>query len=57
MARGVRDRIVGVALTALHERPAHDWTVEELARGGGNIPVRSGRPLSSSSWEARRSSI
>jgi AraC-like DNA-binding protein len=32
---GVRDRIVGVALTALHERPAHDWTVEELAREAG----------------------
>jgi AraC-like DNA-binding protein len=32
---GVRDRIVGVALTSLHERPAHNWTVEELARVAG----------------------
>jgi AraC-like DNA-binding protein len=32
---GVRDRIVGVALTSLHNRPAHNWTVEELARVAG----------------------
>jgi len=31
----VRDRVVGVALTALHEQPAHNWTVEELARVAG----------------------
>ena len=29
---GLRDRIVGAALTALHERPAHAWSLEELAR-------------------------
>jgi AraC-like DNA-binding protein len=29
---GLRDPFVGRALTALHERPAHDWTIEELAR-------------------------
>lgn len=29
---GVGDRIVGAALGALHGRPAHDWTLEELAR-------------------------
>jgi AraC-like DNA-binding protein len=29
---GVRDRIVGAALNALHARPAHAWTLEELAR-------------------------
>jgi AraC-like DNA-binding protein len=29
---GLRDRIVGAALTALHERPAHAWTLEELAQ-------------------------
>lgn len=29
---GVGDRIVGEALNALHKRPSHDWTVEELAR-------------------------
>jgi len=28
---GVGDRIVGPALTALHSRPAHAWTLEELA--------------------------
>lgn len=29
---GVSDRIVGAALAALHKRPAHAWTLEELAR-------------------------
>lgn len=29
---GVNDRIVGAALTALHRKPAQDWTLEELAR-------------------------
>ena len=29
---GVGDRIVGAALSALHSRPAHAWTLEELAR-------------------------
>jgi AraC-like DNA-binding protein len=29
---GVGDRIVGAALNALHTRPAHTWTLEELAR-------------------------
>jgi AraC-like DNA-binding protein len=28
---GLRDRFVGRALALLHERPQHDWTVEELA--------------------------
>jgi len=28
---GVCDRIVGAALNALHKRPAHAWTLEELA--------------------------
>ena len=28
---GVGDRIVGAALNALHRRPAHGWTLEELA--------------------------
>ncbi|HEY2187515.1 MAG TPA: AraC family transcriptional regulator [Caldimonas sp.] len=28
---GVGDRIVGAALNALHSRPAHAWTLEELA--------------------------
>lgn len=29
---GVGDRIVGAALNAIHQRPAHAWTLEELAR-------------------------
>ncbi|HEU4458513.1 MAG TPA: AraC family transcriptional regulator [Methylibium sp.] len=32
---GVGDRIVGAALAALHRRPAHAWTLEELARTAG----------------------
>jgi AraC-like DNA-binding protein len=32
---GVGDRIVGAALNALHTRPAHAWTLEELARSAG----------------------
>ncbi len=32
---GVGDRIVGAALNELHQRPAHAWTLEELAREAG----------------------
>ena len=32
---GVGDRIVGPALNAMHSRPAHAWTLEELARHAG----------------------
>jgi AraC-like DNA-binding protein len=32
---GLRDRVVGAALKALHVRPAHGWTLEELARTAG----------------------
>jgi AraC-like DNA-binding protein len=32
---GVRDRIVGAALSAMHRRPAHPWTLNELARSAG----------------------
>jgi AraC-like DNA-binding protein len=32
---GLRDRFVGRALTLLHSKPAHPWTVEELAREVG----------------------
>lgn len=31
----VRDRIVGAALTQLHTRPSHAWTLESLARAAG----------------------
>jgi AraC-like DNA-binding protein len=32
---GVRDRIVGAALSSMHKSPAHPWTLEELARAAG----------------------
>jgi AraC-like DNA-binding protein len=32
---GLRDEHVGRALQTLHHRPAHPWTLEELARGVG----------------------
>ena len=32
---GVRDRVVGAALAALHREPAHPWTLDELARAVG----------------------
>ena len=32
---GVGDRIVGPALNALHARPAHAWTLDELANSAG----------------------
>ncbi|MFZ3120072.1 MAG: AraC family transcriptional regulator, partial [Variovorax sp.] len=33
---GVNDRIVGAALKAMHARPGHPWTLEELARTAGS---------------------
>jgi AraC-like DNA-binding protein len=33
---GMRDRVVGAALTALHKRPAHAWTLAELAQVAGS---------------------
>lgn len=32
---GLRDPSVGKALSLLHGKPAHDWTIEELARQAG----------------------
>jgi AraC family transcriptional regulator, alkane utilization regulator len=32
---GLRDRFVGRALSLLHERPGHSWTVEELSESVG----------------------
>ena len=32
---GLRDRSVGRALSALHARPAHPWTLDELAKESG----------------------
>lgn len=32
---GLGDRIVGAALNEIHARPAHAWTLEELARASG----------------------
>ena len=42
---GVGDRIVGAALNALHARPAHAWTLEELAREAGDVAVGARRTL------------
>jgi AraC-like DNA-binding protein len=33
---GVGDRVVGAALNALHAKPAHAWTLEELARAANS---------------------
>jgi len=33
---GLGDRIVGASLNALHSRPAHAWTLDELAREAGS---------------------
>ena len=32
---GLRDPFVGKALSLMHEKPARDWTLEDLARGAG----------------------
>lgn len=32
---GLGDRIVGLSLNALHRKPAHPWSLEELARSAG----------------------
>jgi AraC-like DNA-binding protein len=32
---GVSDRIVGAALSEMHERPSHPWTLDDLARTVG----------------------
>ncbi|MGH7730055.1 MAG: AraC family transcriptional regulator, partial [Candidatus Eiseniibacteriota bacterium] len=32
---GLRDPVVGRALALLHERPAHPWTLDQLARSSG----------------------
>ena len=32
---GLRDPVVGRALALLHERPAHPWTLEEIAHDAG----------------------
>ena len=32
---GLRDRYVGRALSLMHERPAHDWSVDDLAERVG----------------------
>lgn len=32
---GLRDPAVSKAISLIHETPAHEWTVEELARGAG----------------------
>ena len=42
---GVGDRIVGAALNALHRRPAHAWTLEELAQRSGDVALGARRAL------------
>jgi AraC-like DNA-binding protein len=32
---GLRDEVVGRALAVLHDRPAHDWTLDELSAAAG----------------------
>jgi AraC-like DNA-binding protein len=32
---GVSDRVVGAALSEMHKRPSHPWTLDELARTAG----------------------
>jgi AraC-like DNA-binding protein len=32
---GLRDELVGRALTSLHDRPRHDWTIDDLAKEVG----------------------
>jgi len=32
---GLHDRFVGRALALMHQRPAHDWTIDELGREAG----------------------
>jgi transcriptional regulator GlxA family with amidase domain len=32
---GLRDPLVGKALSLMHAKPAHDWTLEELAKQAG----------------------
>jgi AraC-like DNA-binding protein len=37
---GARDPIAGQALALLHKRPAHSWTIAELARAAGSSRTR-----------------
>ena len=39
---GLREPFVGRALTALHRSPAHQWTLESLAREVRAVPICSG---------------
>lgn len=38
--RGIKDPIVGLALKAIHSRPAENWTVQRLAHEGSISPSR-----------------
>lgn len=38
--RGIKDPIVGRALTAIHQRPGEDWTVQRLAQAVAMSPSR-----------------
>ena len=43
--RAYADPVVGPALRALHDEPAHPWTVAELARTARRLPRRARPPL------------
>ena len=40
---GLRDEVVGRVLTLFHSRPGHPWTLADLAREGGLLPIQSGQ--------------
>ncbi len=42
---GLTDPVVAPALQAMHARPAHSWTVAQLAPGRRGVPVDPRRPL------------
>ena len=42
---GLRDPLVGKALSLMHARPAHPWTIEELAHDVGAVALGAGRAL------------
>jgi transcriptional regulator GlxA family with amidase domain len=35
----MRDPLIGKVMSMMHARPAHDWTIDELAREAGMSPV------------------
>ena len=54
---GLRDPFIGKALAQMHRRPAHDWSLEELAREVGSVPLGPCRALRRYRRHARRCNI